>query len=141
MSFDKILEYGLFTAILVVLGSVYFSSDGEEFDIREEPTMEEFYAFPLQAWMDTDLKGDVVKVRYLVGRENTKLYMFDKWGSIVHKQHISLSPHKDGRERVETYVWKLYRTEWTDRIGEGEYQIVVGTSYDKKGDSVEIIIP
>jgi len=141
VSFDKILEYGLFTAILVVLGSVYFSSGGEEFDIGEEPTMEEFYAFPLQAWMDTDRKGDIVKVRYLIDRENTKLYMFDKWGSIVHKQHISLSPHKDGRERVETYVWKLYRTEWTDRIGEGEYQIVVGTTYDKKGNSVEINIP
>tara|TARA_R110002020_G_scaffold84271_3_gene208877 strand:+ start:485 stop:910 length:426 start_codon:yes stop_codon:yes gene_type:complete len=141
MTFNEILEYILITAIIVVMSFVFFYDKEDVVDIREEPTMEEFYAFPLQAWMDTDIKGDIVKVRYLVDRENTKLYMFDKWGSIVHKQHISLSPHKDGRERVETYVWKLYRTEWTDRIGAGQYQIVVGTTYDKHGDSVEITIP
>ena len=34
-------------------------------------------------------------------------------------------------DRVETYVWKLYRTEWTDKISPGEYLIIVGTDYDK----------
>ena len=34
-------------------------------------------------------------------------------------------------KRIETYVWKLYRTEWTSKIPPGEYQIMVGTDYDK----------
>ena len=42
------------------------------------------------AWLDEDKGGDVVKVRYLVDRMKTKLYMVDKYGVIVHKQPISL---------------------------------------------------
>ena len=133
------LELGLTAAIIVVVGFVLFQPK----DIQEDtkPTMESFYEFPLQAWMDTDKGGDVVKVRYLADRMITKLYMVDRYGVIVHKQPISLSPYGDGRERIETYVWKLYRTEWTDRIGAGEYAIIVGTDYDKRGKSIEIDIP
>ena len=133
------LELGLTIAIIVVVGFILLSPNVE--DKVSEPEMESFYDFPLQAWMDTDKGGDVVKVRYLVDRMKTKLYMVDKYGVIVHKQPISLSPYGDGRERIETYVWKLYRTEWTDRIGAGEYAIVVGTDYDKRGKSIEIDIP
>ena len=133
------LELGLTAAIIVVVGFVLFQPK----DIQEDtkPTMESFYEFPLQAWMDTDKGGDVVKVRYLVDRMKTKLYMVDRYGVIVHKQPISLSPYGDGRERIETYVWKLYRTEWTDRIGAGEYAIIVCTDYDKRGKAIEIDIP
>ena len=133
------LELGLTAAIIVVVGFVLFQPK----DIQEDtkPTMESFYEFPLQAWMDTDKGGDVVKVRYLVDRMKTKLYMVDRYGVIVHKQPISLSPYGDGRERIETYVWKLYRTESRDRSGAGEYAIIVGTDYDKRGKSIEIDIP
>ena len=133
------LELGLTAAIIVVVGVVLFQPK----DIQEDtkPTIESFYEFPLQAWMDTDKGGDVVKVRYLVDRMKTKLYMVDKYGVIVHKQPISLSPYADGRERIETYVWKLYRTEWTDRIGAGEYAIIVGTDFDQRGTTIEIDIP
>ena len=133
------LELGLTAAIIVVVGFVLFQPK----DIQEDtkPTMESFYEYPLQAWMDTDKGGDVVKVRYLVDRMKTKLYMVDKYGVIVHKQPISLSPYGDGRERIETYVWKLYRTEWTDRIGAGEYAIIVGTDFDQRGTTIEIDIP
>jgi hypothetical protein len=133
------LELGLTAAIIVVVGFVLFQPK----DIQEDtkPTMESFYDFPLQAWMDTDKGGDVVKVRYLVDRMKTKLYMVDRYGVIVHKQPISLSPYGDGRERIETYVWKLYRTEWTDRIGAGEYAIIVGTDFDQRGTTIEIDIP
>jgi len=141
MTLNQLLEYGLITAIMVVLGFVFFNEDQNIFDVRSEPDMEEFYDFPLQAWMGIDGGGDIVKIRYLVERQNTKLYMYDRYGKVVHKQQISLSPYKDGRERVETYVWKLYRTEWTDRIGPDQYLIVVGTSFDKKGNSIEITIP
>ena len=61
--------------------------------------------------------------------------MVDRYGVIVHKQPISLSPYGDGRERIETYVWKLYRTEWMMMVME------VGTDYDKRGKSIEIDIP
>ena len=44
----------------------------------------------------------------------------------------------DGRERTETYVWKLYRTEWTSDIDAGYYTIVVGTDHDKRGIGTEI---
>ena len=133
------LELGLTAAIIVVVGFVLFQPK----DIQEDtkPTMESFYEFPLQAWMDTDKGVDVVKVRYLVDRMKTKLYMVDRYGVIVHKQPISLSPYGDGRERIETYVWKLYRTEWTDRIGAGEYAIIVGTDFDQRGTTIEIDIP
>ena len=133
------IELGLTAAIIIVVGFVLFQPDVTYTD--DKPTMETFYDFPLHAWLDEDRGGDVVKVRYLVDRMKTKLYMVDKYGQVVHKQPISLSPYGDGRERIETYVWKLYRTEWTDRIGAGEYGIVVGTDYDKRGISIEIDIP
>ena len=66
--------------------------------------------------------------------------MFNRNGKIVHKQPLALSPHKNDRDRVETYVWKLYRTEWTDNISPGKYQIVVGTEHQKTGISIEIEI-
>ena len=134
------LELGLTIAIIVVVGFILFKPNGS---VQEDtkPSMESFYEFPLQAWMDTDKGGDVVKVRYLVDRMKTKLYMVDRYGVIVHKQPISLSPYGDGRERIETYVWKLYRTEWTDRIGAGEYAIIVGTDFDQRGTTIEIDIP
>ena len=134
------IELGLTAAILVVVGFILFQPDAAT-HIDDTPTMKTFYDFPLQAWMDKDRGGDVVKVRYLVDRTKTKLYMIDKYGKIVHKQPISLSPYGDGRERIETYVWKLYRTEWTDRIGAGEYAIIVGTDFDQRGTTIEIDIP
>ena len=133
------IELGLITAIIVVVGFILLQPDITYED--KKPTMESFYDFPLQAWLDEDKGGDVVKVRYLVDRMKTKLYMVDKYGVIVHKQPISLSPYADGRERIETYVWKLYRTEWTDRIGAGEYAIIVGTDFDQRGTTIEIDIP
>jgi len=133
------IEFGLITAIIVVVGFILLQPDITYED--EKPSMESFYDFPLQAWLDEDKGGDVVKVRYLVDRMKTKLYMVDKYGVIVHKQPISLSPYADGRERIETYVWKLYRTEWTDRIGAGEYAIIVGTDFDQRGTTIEIDIP
>lgn len=142
MTFNQLLEYGLITAIGVVLSFVFLIGDDPGFvDLKIEPTMEEFYEYPLQVWMGNDGDGDVVLVRYLVTREKTKLYMYNRHGKVVHKQHIALSPHKDGRERIEIYTWKLYRTEWTDRIGPGQYLIIVGTTHDKNGDSIEITIP
>lgn len=137
---ERNIEIGLIIAIFVIVGSVLFKPE-VSYDPTVEPSMETFYDYPVQAWLDQDKGGDIVRVRYLVDRPRTKLYMVDKYGIIVHKQPISLSPYNDGRPRVETYKWKLYRTEWTDRIGAGEYAIVVGTDYDQRGNIIEIDIP
>ena len=56
--------------------------------------------------------------------------MVNSQGKRVHASPLSLDPYKN-KERIETYVWKLYRTEWSSKIPPGEYQIIVGTDYDK----------
>ena len=67
----------------------------------------------------------------MVDKPKTRLIMINAAGSRVHMQPISLSPRK-GEDRIEVYVWKLYRTEWTDKISPGEYLIIVGTDHDRR---------
>ena len=134
MSDDLTLsELLLIAAICFTLGFVvFFNGDDEPHSVTTEPNMEDFEFFPLQAWQTTDISGgDAVKIRYRVEKENTRLYMINSKGKIVHQQPISFDPFRDGRDRIETYVWKLYRTEWTSQIAPGEYMIIVGTDYDK----------
>jgi hypothetical protein len=140
VNIEKLLEYGLITAIVVVLGFVFFREDDVLIQVKR-PSYEEFLIYPLDAWQTTDKQGGAcVKIKYLVENDKTKLYMFDRNNKVVHSQRLTLSPHKDGRERIETYVWRLYRTEWTDRIAPGQYKIIVGTLYEKKGLGLEIEI-
>lgn len=140
MTSEQILEYGLITAIMVVLGFVFFKEDDTPF-VPKELTHEEFLIYPVDAWQTTDKQGgECVKIKYLVDRDKTKLYMIDRNNKVVHSQPLTLSPHKDGRERIETYVWRLYRTEWTDRIAPGQYQIIVGTLRERGGLTLEIEI-
>ena len=128
---NDILEFILFGLIAVTLGCVFFNND-EPIKVQSEPSIQDFNEYPLQAWQTLDKKGgECVKVRYRVEKNKTRLYMINANGKKVLTQPISLSPHRDGRDRVETYVWKLYRTEWTDKIPPGEYLIIVGTDYDK----------
>ena len=140
MTSEQILEYGLITAIVVVLGFVFFKEDDTPF-VPKELTHEEFLIYPVDAWQTTDKQGgECVKIKYIVDRDKTKLYMVDRNNKVVHSQPLTLSPHKDGRERIETYVWRLYRTEWTDRIAPGQYQIIVGTLRERGGLTLEIEI-
>tara|TARA_B100000902_G_scaffold102144_1_gene104537 strand:- start:755 stop:1198 length:444 start_codon:yes stop_codon:yes gene_type:complete len=128
---DDILEIILFGLIMVTLGLVFFQSD-EPTKVQTEPDIASFSDFPLQAWQTTDLHGgDCIKIRYMVTRPNTRLFMINADGKRVHMQPISLSPRRS-EDRIETYVWKLYRTEWTDKISPGEYLIVVGTDHDRR---------
>tara|TARA_B100000902_G_scaffold287898_1_gene274065 strand:+ start:125 stop:574 length:450 start_codon:yes stop_codon:yes gene_type:complete len=131
---EEIIEIVLIGAICFVLGFVIFFRSGDDEPVlrTSEPTMEDFDYFPLQAWQTTDINGGAaVKIRYRVEKENTRLYMYNAKGNMVHKQPLSFDPFKDGRDRIETYVWKLYRTEWTPQIAPGEYVIIVGTDYDR----------
>ena len=128
---ETFLELALISAICFVLGFVLYY-DGPETQEQNEPDIEQFDEYPLTAWQGLDRKGgECVRIKYRVLKEKTRLYMYNSQGKRVHQQPISLSPYKDGRDRVETYVWKLYRTEWTDKIPPGEYLIIVGTDYDK----------
>ena len=137
---ETFIEIGLMFEIAIVLFSTFYGGDKTQPN-TEIHWKEGFYDNPIYAWQTQDNKGgECVKVRYLVERENTKLYMLNRDGKVVHKQHLQLSPFRDGRERIETYVWKLYRTEWTDKIPPGQYLIIVGTSYDRRGVSQEITI-
>ena len=136
---DDILELVLGGLIMVTLGFVFFQSD-EPIKVQKEPSIDSFYDFPLQAWQTTDLQGgDCIKIRYMVERPKTRLIMINSDGKRVHMQPISLSP-RDGEDRIETYVWKLYRTEWTDKISPGEYLIIVGTDHDRRPSKTNLSV-
>ena len=138
---DQIKEYLLYIGIALCLGYVVLVPEKDTKSKVKPPTMESFDEFPLVAWAAYDSKGGpCVRVRYEVKRKNTRLYMLDEKGHMVHKTPLSFSPLPDGRERIETYVWKLHRTEWTPEIFPGTYTIVVGTDYDRRGLTEEVII-
>tara|TARA_B100000902_G_C27035373_1_gene776575 strand:+ start:371 stop:814 length:444 start_codon:yes stop_codon:yes gene_type:complete len=134
-------EIGLMLGIAIVLGSMFFAPDPDAIPTVKAPSMVDFEEHPIIAWNAYDSKGGpCVRIRYEIQRAKTKLYMFNESGKLVHQQPLALSPLKDGRTRTETYVWKLYRTEWSSDIPPGLYTIVVGTEYDKRGIGTEIEI-
>ena len=136
---DKIKELLLYFGIFGCLMFVLLRPDPNEVPKVKPPSMLEFDEHPIVAWTAYDRKGGpCVKVRYEVKRKETKLFMFSESGKLVHQTPISLSPHRDGRKRIETYTWKLYRTEWSSHIEPGFYTVVVGTKYDKRGIGTEI---
>jgi hypothetical protein len=134
-------ELGLILGIAIVLGTMIFAPDSDAIPKVAAPSMVDFDEHPIIAWLAYDKKGGpCVRVRYTIQRNKTKLYMFDSTGTVVHQTPLPLSPFKDSRERTETYVWKLYKTEWSSQIDPGFYTIVVGTEFDKRGIGTEIEI-
>ena len=104
----------------------------EEFVINEDS----FNMFPLMAWKSTHEKwdgkeGDIVKIKYRVTTSNTKLWIYNtETGKLVHEQPLIRDPWPDGRHRDFTYVWKLYKTERSQYIPPGEYEIRIGGLYE-----------
>ena len=136
---DKIKEYLLYFGIFSCLMFVLLRPDPNSVPKITPPSMEEFDEVPIVAWRAYDRKGGpCIKIRYKVQRDKTRLYMFAENGKLVHQTPLALDRFRDGRERTETYVWKLYRTEWTSDIDPGYYTIVVGTDHDKRGLGTEI---
>ena len=132
-------ETGLICAIGLVL--FFTLSDIGITEYKSAPnihTEEAFYQFPLEAWQSENDDGDIVKIKYLVEEENTKVRVYDSQGKKVHEQPFDLDRHKDGRERIMTYNWKLYKTEWSQNIVPGTYTIIVGTVYQETGRTIEI---
>ena len=131
------------TGLIVAIGLVLFFiiSDADIIDrqnVSNVPSEEAFYQYPLVAWQTENKDGDIVKIKYLVEEENTKVRVYDSQGKMVHEQPFDLDRHRDGRERIMTYNWKLYKTEWSQDIYPGIYTITVGTVYQESGRSIEI---
>ena len=134
-----IKETGLICAIGI--GLFFAISDGDIIDrqnVSNVPSEEAFYQYPLVAWQTENKDGDIVKIKYLVEEENTKVRVYDSQGKMVHEQPFDLDRHRDGRERIMTYNWKLYKTEWSQNIVPGTYPIIVGTVYQETGRTIEI---
>lgn len=136
---DKIKEILLIGGILLCMIYVVLLPDKNETPKVKPPSMEDFDEHPIVAWVAYDrVGGPCVKVRYKIQRDRTRLYMFARNGKLVHQTPLALDRFTDGRVRTETYIWKLYRTEWTSDISPGYYTIVVGTEHDKRGIGTEI---
>ena len=129
------LERVFIVLIFIVLSLAYLTKPEEV--VKEEFTINEdsFNIFPLMAWKSTHEKwdgkeGDIVKIKYRVTRSNTKLWIYDtKTTELVHEQSIIRDPWPDGRHRDFTYVWKLYKTERSQHIPPGNYEIRIGNLY------------
>ena len=132
-------ETGLICAIGLVLFFIISDiGNTEASSVSNIPSDELFYEYPLVAWQTENKDGDIVKIKYLVEEENTKVRVYDSQGKKVHEQPFDLDRHRDGRERIMTYNWKLYKTEWSQNIVPGTYTIIVGTVYQETGRTIEI---
>jgi len=141
MKIDKTtLEWILIASISVVL--VFTFVDFGDKPTKEEVIMESFdyEDFPLVAWFDTEEKWDgsmqhVVKIKYRVFNHNSRIWIYDINGSVVHKQPYDRDPKDDGTPRDFTYSWRLYKSEWSDAIQSGDYTIRMGFGDPGTGDS------
>ena len=133
---DKIL-IGLIAITLLYI--FYPKDDGE---IKKEVIIDEmaYEDFPLIAWFDTEEKWDgsiqpVVKIKYRVFDHNSRIWIYDINGSVVHKQPYDRDPKDDGTPRDFTYSWRLYKSEWSDAIQSGDYIITMGFGNPGSGDN------
>tara|TARA_B100000287_G_scaffold384613_1_gene391255 strand:+ start:520 stop:969 length:450 start_codon:yes stop_codon:yes gene_type:complete len=131
----ELLERILIVLIFICLSATFILKPDKE--VKQEFVINEdsFDIFPLIAWKSTHEKwngkeGDIVKIKYRVTRSNTKLWIYDvKTDKLVHEQSLIRDPWPDGRHRDFTYVWKLYKTERSQYIPPGEYEIRIGNLY------------
>ena len=133
---SNFLERTFIVLICLVVSLIYLTKTEDK--VKEEFTINEdsFEIFPLIAWKSTHKKwdgkeGDIVKIKYRVTNRNTKLWIYDvETHRLVHEQPLIRDPWPDGRHRDFTYVWKLYKTERSQYIPSGEYEIRVGGLYE-----------
>ena len=59
-------------------------------------------------------------------------------GKLVHEQSLIRNPKKDGTPRDLTYVWKLYKSERSDYIPPGTYEIIIGGMYKPTSNTGKI---
>ena len=136
MDLEEKVEYILIGLIMIVLGVMFFNKEDVIVTERVYVGEEEFAQYPLVAWQDTHEKwdgkqGDIVKIKYRVKQSETKLWMYNReTGKLVHEQSLVRNPKKDGTPRDLTYVWKLYKSERSQYIPPGDYDIVRGGPFE-----------
>ena len=64
--------------ILIIVGYIVWAPEKDDTPQVEVPSMENFYDHPLITWPGYDINGyPCIKIKYLVDRKNTRLYMLD----------------------------------------------------------------
>ena len=64
-------------------------------------------------------------------KPNTKLWVRDMAGRVVHEQGYTMNPYPaeyERPDRINTYQWRLYKSQYSNYIPPGEYEIIVGTN-------------
>mgnify|MGYP001175823687 FL=1 len=127
------LEHILLGATIIICITVFFWPDPEIVEyVPPKVSMDEE---PIQAWKDTHKKwndeiGDIVKIKYKIDKKNVTIWIHDSnTGKLVHKQPFDMDPYPDDYnkpDRVHTYIWRLYKSEWSEYIPPGDYMICVG---------------
>ena len=75
--------------------------------------------------------GEFIEVKYKVEKPNTKLWVRDMAGRVVHEQGYTMNPYPaeyERPDRINTYQWRLYKSQYSNYIPPGEYEIIVGTN-------------
>ena len=145
MKIDKTtLEWILIASIGVVLVFTFVDFGAEL--TKEEVIIDEtaYEEFPLMAWFSTEEKWDgseqpIVKIKYRVFSHDSRVWVYDEYGTVVHKQPYDRDPNDDGSPRDFTYSWRLYESEWSDEIEPGDYMIKMGFADPRTGDNQRIL--
>ena len=119
---------------LIALILLYIFIPKDKIQIEKEEITSEIPS--IEAWKDTHEKwdgtdGDVLKIKYIVETQNTKLWVRDMAGRIIHETPFTIDPYpKEYNKpiRVNNYLWRLYDGEHGNKyVPPGHYQIIVGT--------------
>ena len=131
--------------IFLVLSITYFTIGNEDVKPEVVIDMSDYEDFPLMAWFDTEEKWDgsiqpIVKIKYRVFDHNSRIWVYNANGYVVHKQPYDRDPKDDGTPRDFTYSWRLYKSEWSDKIEPGDYTIKMGYDTKNTGGIMQIVI-
>ena len=131
----KSIEYIVACLIVITLSYVFYPKT----PIREiEPETNNYFdEYPIEYWESTDDGGDIVWVRFRVLQDNTKLWVRDMAGNIVHKTPFSVNPYSEESNKptkIYSYVWKLYKSQRSREILPGDYEIIVGTKINSSNN-------
>lgn len=117
----------LITGLSLLIVLAYILSPKPDSKSTQPDLQDYFEDYPLEYWKDTDEGGEIIWVRFRVLQDNTKLWVRDMAGRIVHETPMEFDLYDNGRDRVHKHRWKLYYTEWSQDISPGKYEIVVGS--------------
>ncbi len=130
MKIENVLEVIVGSLMVIIIAILIMPKE----EVSNDPIIIEdtFNDFPLAAWKDYNKKGEIVKIRYRVTKENTFIIVVNDLGKVVHKQPFHRDPKPNGTPRDFTYHWMLYDTEdYGDYIPPGDYEIRVCNLYQR----------